>query len=580
VYHGRTVQNFELARLFYEMATLLEVRNESVFRVRAYQRAARMLESLTEDLATVTARGGLQKLPGIGKDLAARIDEFLRTGRLAQLDAMRTDLPPRFLTLLEIRGLGPRTAKLLWDRLGVDTVERLEELCRTKEILQVDGIREKTCENILKGIAIWRAGRTRALLPKARAVAEHVAEALRAHGGVERLEVAGSLRRMRETVKDVDILVTSTDPKRVIDTLTSLPSVIEVIARGDTKASVRHQDGLQVDLRVVEPEAFGSALQYFTGSQSHNVRVRELAKRRGLTISEYGVFEEKSGRRVAGGTEEDVYATVGLPWIPAELRENAGEIDAARNGGLPELVTTDSIRGDLHAHTDWSDGHLSLEKLVAAAEDRGYEYIAVSDHSRSDTIAGGLSIDELRAQVRQIRQLQASHRIRILAASECAILADGTMDFPDEVLDELDIVLAAVHSRFKQTREEMTARIVRALGHPKVHVLAHPTGRLLGSRDPYDVDLEAVFAAARRHGKALEINASPERLDFADVHARRAAELGIPIAINTDTHYLTNFDNLALGVAVARRAWIGPSQVLNARPLAELVGWTQRARSA
>jgi len=574
------VQNFELARLFYEMATLLEVRNESVFRVRAYQRAARMLESLTEDLATVTARGGLQKLPGIGKDLAARIDEFLRTGRLAQLDAMRTDLPPRFLTLLEIRGLGPRTAKLLWDRLGVDTVERLEELCRTKEILQVDGIREKTCENILKGIAIWRAGRTRALLPKARAVAEHVAEALRAHGGVERLEVAGSLRRMRETVKDVDILVTSTDPKRVIDTLTSLPSVIEVIARGDTKASVRHQDGLQVDLRVVEPEAFGSALQYFTGSQSHNVRVRELAKRRGLTISEYGVFEEKSGRRVAGGTEEDVYATVGLPWIPAELRENAGEIDAARNGGLPELVTTDSIRGDLHAHTDWSDGHLSLEKLVAAAEDRGYEYIAVSDHSRSDTIAGGLSIDELRAQVRQIRQLQASHRIRILAASECAILADGTMDFPDEVLDELDIVLAAVHSRFKQTREEMTARIVRALGHPKVHVLAHPTGRLLGSRDPYDVDLEAVFAAARRHGKALEINASPERLDLADVHARRAAELGIPIAINTDTHYLTNFDNLALGVAVARRAWIGPSQVLNARPLAELVGWTQRARSA
>ncbi|OLB93682.1 MAG: hypothetical protein AUH30_19560 [Candidatus Rokubacteria bacterium 13_1_40CM_68_15] len=574
------MQNFELARLFYEMATLLEVRNESVFRVRAYQRAAQMLESLTEDIAGVAARGELQKLPGIGKDLAARVDEFLRTGRLAQLEAMRTDLPPRFLTLLEIRGLGPRTAKLLWDRLGVDTVERLEEICRTKEILGVAGIREKTCENILKGIAIWRAGRTRTLLPAARAVAEHVAGALRSHGGVERLEVAGSLRRMRETVKDVDILVTSTEPARVIDTLTSLPSVIEVIARGDTKVSVRHQDGLQVDLRVVEPAAFGAALQYFTGSRDHNVRVRELAKRRGLTISEYGVFEEKSGKRVAGETEEEVYATVGLPWIPPELRENAGEIDAARNGGLPELVTTDRIRGDLHAHTDWSDGRLSLERLVTAAEDRGYEYIAVSDHSRSDTIAGGLSIDELRTQIRQIRQLQASHRIRILAASECAILADGTMDFPDEVLDELDIVLAAVHSRFKQTREEMTTRIVRALGHPKVHVLAHPTGRLLGSRDPYDVDMEAVFAAAQQHGKALEINASPERLDLADVHARRAAELGIPIAINTDTHYLTNFDNLALGVAVARRAWIGPSQVLNARPLAELVGWTQRARSA
>jgi len=580
VYHGRTVQNFELARLFYEMATLLEVRNESVFRVRAYQRAAQMLESLTEDIATVAARGDLQKLPGIGKDLAARIDEFVTSGRLAQLEAMRTDLPPRFLTLLEIRGLGPRTAKLLWDRLGVDTVDRLEEICRSKEILTVDGIREKTCENILKGIAIWRAGRTRTLLPTARAVAEHVAQALRSHGGVERLEVAGSLRRMRETVKDVDILVTSTDPERVIATLTSLPSVIEVIARGDTKASVRHQDGLQIDLRVVAPEAFGAALQYFTGSPDHNVRVRELARRRGLTITEYGVSEQKSGRRVAGDTEEDVYATVGPPWIPAELRENTGEIEAARNGGLPELVTTGAIRGDLHAHTDWSDGHLPLEKLVATAEERGYEYIAVSDHSRSDTIARGLGIDELRAQVRRIRELQPSHRIRILAASECAILADGTMDFPDEVLDELDLVLAAVHSRFKQTREEMTARIVRALGHPKVHVLAHPTGRLLGSRDPYDVDLEAVFAAARQHGKAIEINASPERLDLADVHARRAAELGIPIAINTDTHYLHNFDNLALGVAVARRAWIGPSQVLNARPLAELVGWTQRARSA
>ena len=470
MYHGRTVQNFELARLFYEMATLLEVRNESVFRVRAYQRAAQMLESLTEDIATVAARGDLQKLPGIGKDLAARIDEFVTSGRLAQLEAMRTDLPPRFLTLLEIRGLGPRTAKLLWDRLGVDTVDRLEEICRSKEILTVDGIREKTCENILKGIAIWRAGRTRTLLPTARAVAEHVAQALRSHGGVERLEVAGSLRRMRETVKDVDILVTSTDPERVIATLTSLPSVIEVIARGDTKASVRHQDGLQIDLRVVAPEAFGAALQYFTGSRDHNVRVRELARRRGLTISEYGVFEEKSGRRVAGGTEEDVYATVGLPWIPAELRENTGEIEAARNGGLPELVTTGAIRGDLHAHTDWSDGHLPLEKLVATAEERGYEYIAVSDHSRSDTIARGLGIDELRAQVRRIRELQPSHRIRILAASECAILADGTMDFPDEVLDELDLVLAAVHSRFKQTREEMTARIVRALGHPKVHV--------------------------------------------------------------------------------------------------------------
>src|SRR5213593_2347723 len=389
VYHGRRVQNFELARLFYEMATLLEVRNESVFRVRAYQRAAQMLESLTEDIAAVAARGGLQKLPGIGKDLAVRVEEFLHTGRIDQLEALRRDVPPRFLTLLEIRGLGPRTAKLLWDRLGVDSVERLEELCRTKEILNVAGIREKTCENILKGIAIWRAGRTRTLLPAARAVAEQVAGALRAHGGVERLEVAGSLRRMRETVKDIDILVTSTEPARVIETLVSLPSVAEVTARGETKVSVRHQDGLALDLRVVAPEAFGAALQYFTGSKAHNVRLLEMAVRRGLKISEYGVFDEATGARVAGETEEDVYAAVGLPWIPPELREDSGEIDAAREGRLPVLVERGDLRGDLHDHTEWSDGHHPLERLVEAAEARGYEYVIVSDHSRSLTIAQG-----------------------------------------------------------------------------------------------------------------------------------------------------------------------------------------------
>src|SRR2546428_2349083 len=339
VYHGPRVQNFELARLFYEMATLLEVRNESVFRVRAYQRAAQMLESLTEDIAGVAARGELQKLPGIGKDLAARVDEFLRTGRLAQLEAMRTDLPPRFLTLLEIRGLGPRTAKLLWDRLCVDTVDRLEEICRSKEILTVDGIREKTCENILKGIAQWRAGRTRTLLPTARAIAQQIAEALRAQGGVEQLEIAGSLRRMKETVKDIDLLVPSTEPARVIRTLTTLPSIVEVLAQGPTKASVRHQGGLAIDLPVVEPDPFGAALQYFTGSKDHNVKVRELASHKGLRISEYGVFNEETGARVAGATEADVYATVGLPWIPPELRENAGEIEAAREGRLPAPVT-------------------------------------------------------------------------------------------------------------------------------------------------------------------------------------------------------------------------------------------------
>ena len=568
--------NFALARLFYEMASLLEARESSVFRVRAYQRAAQTLETLAEDVAAVAARGQLTALPGIGRDLAARIGEYLATGRIAQLDELRATLPAAFLTFLEIRGLGPRTARALADQ-GVESVEQLEAMCRSRQIIGVAGIRDKTAENILKGIERWKAGQTRTLLASGRTVAAQVAEALRAHGGVERLEIAGSLRRMRETVKDIDLLVTSTEPERVIGTLTTLPSVTEVIVKGPTKASVRHQDGLQIDLRVVEPAAFGAALQYFTGSKDHNVRVREIASRRGLRISEYGVFDERTGERVAGATEEEVYATVGLPWIPPELRENQGEIEAAREGRLPTLVTAGDIRGDLHAHTDWSDGRHSLEALVTAAQARGYEYIIVSDHSRSTTIAGGLGVEELRAQIAAIRDLQPRFRIRILTGSECDILADGTLDFPDEVLAELDVVLAAVHSRFKQSREAMTSRIVRALGHPRVNVLVHPTGRRLNTREPYDVDLEAVFAAARTHGKAVEINSSPERMDLSDVNARRAGALGLPVAVSTDTHSLRELDHLELGIGIARRAWLPPEQVLNTRPLDDLLAWA-RAR--
>jgi DNA polymerase (family 10) len=570
--------NFDVARLFYEMASLLEARNESVFRIRAYQRGAQTLETLGEDVAAVAARGALTTLPGVGRDLAARIEEYLATGRIAQLEALRAELPAGFLSLLEIRGLGPRTARALWEQAGVDSIERLEALCRSRQIIGVAGIRDKTCDNILKGIERWKAGRARTRLGTARAIAAQVSEALRARGGIDRLEVAGSLRRMRDTVKDIDLLVTSTEPARVIGTFTALPSVAEILAQGPTKASVRHQDGLAIDLRVVEPEAFGAALQYFTGSKDHNVRVREMASRRGLRISEYGVFDERTGARVAGATEEEVYATVGLPWIPPELRENQGEIEAARESRLPTLVTAADLRGDLHAHTDWSDGHHSLERLIAAAEARGYEYVIVSDHSRSTAIAGGLGVDELRAQVAAIRALQPRFRTRILAGSECDILADGTLDFPDEALRELDVVLAAVHSRFKQSRAEMTARIVRALSNPWVNVLVHPTGRRIGSREPYDVDLETVLATAREQGKAVEINASPERLDLSDVHARRAATLGVPVAISTDTHYLSELDNVDLGIGVARRAWIEAGQVLNARPLDSLLAWARPAR--
>jgi DNA polymerase (family 10) len=572
------VKNFEVAKLFYEMADLLEIKGENVFRVRAYQRAAETLESLTEEVEAVSRRGELQKISGIGKDLAAKIGEYLASGKIADLEAMRKEVPRGLLSIMDVQGLGPKTAKLLYDRLGVDSVEKLEAVTRSGEILKVPGIREKTRENILKGIATWKAGQSRMPVGKALGIVDTLIEALRAHGGVTQIEAAGSIRRRRETVGDIDILVTSSDPPRVIETFVSLPSALDVLARGETKASIRHQEGIQVDLRVVEPEAFGAALQYFTGSKEHNVRVREIASKKGLKVSEYGVFDEKSGKRVGGATEEDVYLAVGFPWIPPELRENAGEVEAALKGNLPDLIEQDAIRGDLHAHTDWSDGHHPLEKLIEAAEARGYEYIIVSDHSKSSTVAGGLTPDELREQIRQIRELQKKHKIRILAGSECDILADGRMDFPDDVLRELDVVLAAVHSRFKQARPEMTARIVKALENPYVNILVHPTGRLIGERDPYDVDLEQVFAAAKKHGKAIEINASPQRLDLKDVHARRAAELGVPIAINTDTHYLDDLDHMALGIATARRAWITGPQVLNTLPLKKLLAWAHKSR--
>jgi DNA polymerase (family 10) len=572
------MKNFEIAKLFYEMADLLEIKGENVFRVRAYQRAAQNVESHAEDIVAVAERGELEKIPGIGRDLTAKITEYLTTGKIADLETVRKEIPRGLLALLEVRGLGPKTARLLFERLGIDSVEKLEQASRSGDILTVPGIREKTRENIVRAIATWKAGQVRMPLGKALALARSLADTLTAHGGVNQIEVAGSVRRMKETVGDIDILVTSTAPSRVIGTFITLPSAQEVLAHGDTKASIRHQEGIQVDLRVVEPEAFGAALQYFTGSKDHNVRVREIASHKGLKVSEYGVFEEKSGKRIAGVTEADAYRAIGLPWIPPELRENSGEIEAALSGGLPDLIDLAAIRGDLHAHTDWSDGHHPLEKLIEAAEARGYEYIIVSDHSRSSTVAGGLTPEELREQIKRIRELQNKHRIRILAGSECDILADGRMDFPDDVLQELDIVLAAVHSRFKQARAEMTARIVRALENPYVNILVHPTGRLIGERDPYDVDLEQVFAAAKQHGKAVEINSSWQRLDLNDVHARRAAELGVTIAINTDTHYLENLSNVALGIGTARRAWIRPAQVVNTVPLKQLLAWAHKSR--
>jgi DNA polymerase (family 10) len=573
------MRNLEIAKLFHEIADLLEIKDENVFKIRAYRRAAMNLESLTEEIESIAARGGLLEIAGIGKDLAAKIEEALQTGRIEYLDALRKEIPRGVVSLMAIPGVGPKTAKLLFEQGGVDSVDALERAAREGKLADLPGIKAKTIENILKGIEVVKRGRERMPLGRALPLAREIVQALGRIPEVEQISVAGSLRRMRETVKDIDLLITSTSPAAVMEIFVNLPQVGEVLARGDTKASIRHREGIQVDLRVVEPACFGAALQYFTGSKAHNIRVRELASRKGLKVSEYGVFRESTGRRIAGATEEEVYRAVGLPYIEPELREDAGEIEAALEGRLPDLVELGDLRGDLHAHTNWSDGHHNLEALIQAAARRGYEYIIVSDHSRSATVAGGLSEERLLEQIAAIRALDRKHKtIRILAGSECDILADGTLDYPDRVLARLDIVLAAVHSRFRQGRHQMTARIVKALANPYVNILAHPTGRLLGERDPYDVDLEAVFVAARQHGKAIEINAQPLRLDVNDHQARRAKELGVVFAIDTDTHFLDQLENMTLGVATARRAWLGKADIVNTMPLSKLLAWAHTAR--
>ncbi|MGH7411206.1 MAG: DNA polymerase/3'-5' exonuclease PolX, partial [Candidatus Methylomirabilis sp.] len=497
------MRNLEIAKLFNEIADLLEIKDENVFKIRAYRRAAMNLESLTEEIETVAARGGLSEIAGIGKELAAKIQQALETGRVEYLEGLRKEIPRGVVELISIPGVGPKTAKLLFEKLQVNSVEGLEALAQAGKLLGLPGIKEKTVENILKGIQVVKKGRERMPLGRALPLAREIIQFLETLPQVKKISMAGSLRRMRETAKDIDLLITSTKPAKVMEAFTSLPQVAEVLLHGDTKATIRHREGIQVDLRVVEPDCFGAALQYFTGSKAHNIRVRELASRKGLKVSEYGVFKEATGRRIAGATEEEVYGAIGLPYIPPELREDTGEIEAALEGRLPELLELNDLRGDLHAHTNWSDGHHELEALVESAHRKGYEYVIVSDHSRSSTVAHGLSEERLLEQVGKIRALNKKYtNFRILAGSECDILADGTMDFPDRMLAQLDIVLGAIHSRFKQGRAEMTARIVKALANPYVHILAHPTGRLIGERDPYDVDLEAVFAAAKEHGKA------------------------------------------------------------------------------
>jgi DNA polymerase (family X) len=564
------MKNREIARIFSEMADILEIKGDNPFKIRAYRRAALNIEGLSKGVDDLS-REELFEIPGIGEELAAKIEEYLRTGSIHAHDKLKNEVPSGLLDLLAIPGLGPKTAKLLQDKLGVTTIEELEQAASEHRLTGIPGIRDKTEENILKGIAAVKRGHERHPLGRMLPAAMELVEELNKRARVERIEIAGSIRRRKETIKDIDIVATSPDPVGAMAAFIALPQVEEIVMHGPTRSSVRIQEGVQVDLRVVERDSFGAALAYLTGSKMHNVRLREMAVKQGLKINEYGVFREKDDRRLGGEEEEDIYRLLRLPFIPPELREDLGEIKAALEGKLPRLITVADIRGDLHVHSKWSDGAHTIAEVAAAARERGLAYIALTDHSKGRGVAHGLTVERLKEQRKEIEAFNKKQRgFTVLHGTEMDIRGDGSLDFPDEVLKGLDVVVASIHSGFNQSREQMTARIVAAMRNPYVSIIAHPTGRLLGERDAYEVDMEELLRVAKETGTALEINAYPFRLDLNDTYARRAKELGVPLVINTDTHVISQFDTLPYGVSVARRGWLEKGDVLNTLELSAL----------
>jgi DNA polymerase (family X) len=558
------LENNRIATVFDRIADVLEIQGENLFRVRSYRSAARAVGDMAERLSDLVAAGrDLEELPGIGKSLAAKIHEILATGSCKLLEELRKQLPPHLPDLLGVKGLGPKKVKVLYEQLHIENLDQLKAAAETGKIRDLEGMGEKTEQNILKGLATLEAEAGR--ISVARAV-EHVAAIGRHLAGikpVKSFEPAGSYRRRRETVGDLDFIIQATDREVAAREILAYESIEEPIAAGHEKISVRLASGPQVDFRFVEPEAAGAALLYFTGSKAHNITLRKRAQGQGFKLNEYGLFQDE--KYVAGRTEMDVYSALGLKeFIPPELREDHGEIDAAAEGRLPKLIERGDIRGDLHAHTTATDGVNSIEEMVAAARDRGYQYLAITDHSKAVTVAHGLSDDALRRHADRVRKAAADlKRFWLMAGVEVDILKDGRLDIGQKVLEDLDWVVASVHSSFEMPEEKMTERIVRAVESGVVHALGHPLGRLIGHRDPIRFDADRVFEACRKANVFLEINAYPDRLDLPDVYCRRAREIGCMMVISTDSHRTADLDLIGFGVNVARRGWLEKNDVLN-----------------
>lgn len=565
------MDNQEVAAFFYEIADLLELQGVA-FKPVAYRKAAGSIEQLEEPIEEIAKEGKLQDIPGVGESVAKKIEEILRTGKLAYLEKLRTEVPESLKELVSIPEVGPKTAMTLYKDLGIKNIEDLKKALMEHKLHTIKGFGEKTEERILQGIRTVEARAGRMLLGEAYPVGSEFVDYLKAKS-LELVSLGGSLRRGKETIGDIDILVGTDEPEKATAIFVSHPDVDEVVMKGPTKSSVRLRNGLQVDLRVLPKKSWGAGLQYFTGSKEHNVALRSIGIKKGFKLNEYGVFDRKTDELLASRTEAEVYKKFGLPVMPPEIRENAGELDAAREGKLPDLVEIEDIRGDMHVHTNWSDGSSTLKEVVAAAEERKYEFICISDHSQSLRIANGLSPERVTKQIDLVRKTEeeARGKLRLLTGSEVDILKDGKLDFPASVLKSLDVVIGSVHSNFRMARAEMTSRIITAMESGYVDILGHPTGRVIGQREPYEVDLEKVFDAAKRLGVCMELNCYPERLDLRDIHCRAAKEAGVTVAIGTDSHNVKHMDNLRYGVITARRGWLEDRDVLNTRPVEEIL---------
>ena len=573
------MKNADVARAFYEIADILEVQGVA-FKPQAYRRAASAIEQLEVDVEQAVAEGRHKEIPGVGEAIAKKMEELVRTGKLAYLDRLREEVPRGIIEMLSVPDIGPKTAMQLHAELGISSVQELKEAATAHRLRNLKGFGERAEERILEGIRVLESRGSRMLLGDALPIAEAYVEHLRNRLSIDTVSACGSLRRGKETIGDIDILVGCDTSEAVTKELLMYPAVDKVLLSGATKSSVQIKDGIQVDLRVVEPGSYGAALQYFTGSKEHNVQVRRIAVDMGYKVNEYGVFERASEGRVAGETEEEVYETLGLTFIPPELREDSGEIAAARARELPELVRPADVKGDLHVHSDWSDGSDSIASIAADAAKRRYSYVAITDHSESLSIANGLSVERLRRQVDEIRRVQKDYEgsVRVLAGAEVDIKADGSLDLPPSMLEDLDLVVASVHSRMKMGGDEMTERIVTAINTGWVDVLGHPTCRIIGRRDPIRMDLSKVLEAACEAKVAMEINSFPDRLDLRDAHCRMAKESGVPLAIGTDAHSIRHLDYLRLGIITARRGWLGKEDVLNTRSSNGLIRWIDGRR--